>query len=114
VGPLLVLASRPLCWSVSVFGSQSLPGAVGLVGIGDATLPPGCRRADGQRTLGEVVFGLLGWTGARRGEANNRNMAGISTVLGALVAVLGIIGISITFSAVDKSCKTSAVTTRLR
>jgi hypothetical protein len=48
------------------------------VGIGDATLPPSCRRADGQRTLGEVVFGLLGWTGARRGEANNRNMAGIT------------------------------------
>jgi predicted PurR-regulated permease PerM len=49
-----------------------------------------------------VLFGLLAWARARRGEANNRKMAAISTVLGALVAVLGIVGISITFSAVDQ------------
>ncbi|MCA1693472.1 MAG: DUF4190 domain-containing protein [Actinobacteria bacterium] len=49
-----------------------------------------------------VVFGLLGWGRARRGEATNRTMAVISTALGVLAAVVGIIGISITFSAVDK------------
>jgi hypothetical protein len=46
-----------------------------------------------------VLFGLLGMARARRGEATNRKMAPISTALGALVAVLGIV---ITFNTVDQ------------
>lgn len=49
-----------------------------------------------------VLFGLLGIARGRRGEATNRKMAAISTGLGTLVAVLGIVGIVITFTAMDQ------------
>ncbi|MGH3785863.1 MAG: hypothetical protein ACRDRG_04780 [Pseudonocardiaceae bacterium] len=48
-----------------------------------------------------VLFGLLGWARTRRGEATNRKMAAIGTVLGAVVAALGIWGMTIVFGAVD-------------
>jgi hypothetical protein len=49
-----------------------------------------------------VLFGLLGWSRARKGTATNTKMAIIATVLGVGVAMLGIWGISITFSAASK------------
>lgn len=49
-----------------------------------------------------VFFGLLGWARARRGEATNLKMSVISTLLGVGVAVLGLVSISITFSASDQ------------
>ncbi len=49
-----------------------------------------------------VLFGLLGWARARRGEATNRKMAVIATVLGAGAGALGIWGMTILFGAVDQ------------
>ncbi|MBW0089338.1 DUF4190 and DUF4352 domain-containing protein [Pseudonocardia sp. KRD-184] len=46
-----------------------------------------------------VLFGLLGLGRVRKGVANNRKMTIIGTVLGALVAALGIWGIVIVFNA---------------
>lgn len=50
-----------------------------------------------------VLFGLLGWARIRRGEATNRKMTVIGTVLGIGAVALGIWGITITFSADDKA-----------
>jgi hypothetical protein len=49
-----------------------------------------------------VLFGLLGWSRTRDRVATNRTMALIGTVLGIGAAALGIWGIVIVFSAVDK------------
>jgi hypothetical protein len=49
-----------------------------------------------------VLFGLLGWARVRRGEATNQGMAVAGTMLGVLVAALGIWGIVITFNAMNK------------
>ena len=49
-----------------------------------------------------VLFGLLGGARVRRGEATNRRMTFTGTMLGVLVAALGIWGISITFNAMNK------------
>lgn len=49
-----------------------------------------------------LLFGLLGWSRARRGEATNRKMAISGSVLGAFVAIVGIIGVVIFFQATSK------------
>jgi hypothetical protein len=49
-----------------------------------------------------VLFGLLGWARVRRGEATNGGMTVAGTMLGVLVAALGIWGIVITFNAMNK------------
>lgn len=45
-----------------------------------------------------VLFGLLGWARIHRGEATNRKVTAISTVLGIGAMVLGIWGITLLFN----------------
>jgi hypothetical protein len=49
-----------------------------------------------------VLFGLLGLGRARRGEATNKKMSIVGTVLGGLALVVGVIGIIIVFTATNK------------
>lgn len=46
-----------------------------------------------------LIFGLLGWARARRGQASNKKTAIAGTGLGALGLIVGIIGIVIVFQA---------------
>lgn len=49
-----------------------------------------------------LIFGLLGYGRAKRGQASNRKMSVISSILGATAVALGIWGMTIVFDTVEE------------